>query len=271
MEYAQKPTRTDAFGDLLAAAPELAELIAYRAELERDLLTDEQRDERLRARMAEQGLTFRTILADRLPEELDEMPLAEALHKAVDLLIASQPDMTVGDALTWLNDKFALDAMGLAFITARAKGERDDSIIESIGGQVKTGVFHENTDDRLPYVVAVATPKTDLKEHIAEYTRVCREHFAGIPNPTAATIDFITRCIRVRQAGRARSRGARFGPSDVTRHMWVEEHPEDAGRSHRELVKTRGAMYQARYDRVRQALTRDIDRVTETRPSRSQK
>lgn len=265
MDYAQKDTRVESWGELLASIKPIAELIEYRKELDRDLLTDEQRDERLRARMHESGFTVRSALAERFPLELDGLPLGKVLHQAVDMLVAAQPELTLGGAIQWFSEKFSLDDMALAFITSRAKGEADNSILHNLGGIVRTGTWGSKTDHPMAYVVAGATAKTDLEEHIAEYRRTCKEHFEGVPNPKPHVVAFVALCIRHRDSGLDDPRYMRrLKPSEIAQRIWADQNPDYQRMSHQVLRETCAQDYISLYNRVKQALTRDLDRVTKT-------
>lgn len=265
MDYAQKGMRVDSWGELLASIKPIADLIEYRKELDRDLLTDEQRDERLKAKMDENGFSFRSALAEKLPMEADALPLAMLVHQAVEMLMQAKPDLTVGGALDWVNGKLSLDDMARAFITSRATGGADNSILHGMGGQVLPGVMGSKSENPVAYVVASATAKTDFEEHIAEYRRTCKEHFEGIPNPKAHVIEFVALCIRHRDSGLSNPRYKRkLKPSEIAQRIWADENPDYERMSHQVLRETCAQDYINLHNRVKQALTRDLDRVTRT-------
>jgi hypothetical protein len=141
-----------------------AELLNIRRELPADASAEDFR-QALIARADREGVhLFGELAAYQEGVKEPELKLREVLHAVVDALLVGHEDMTVSEALQYVDKHGRWSELLLGFLDEVTAGGKASGVPDLVAGQSWVGRVPIGEGLKLPVMVAVATPFTPRKE-----------------------------------------------------------------------------------------------------------
>ena len=165
-----------------------ASLVKLRKELPADLEPKEFR-ELVIALGDEIDLPFLARLAScEQGEGLGSAKLREVLQLLLDQAFAGREDLTVGEALRWVDENSGTTKTILDLVTKMAANEQVSPVVDLLGGHCLVSRFPIGEGLKLPVMVAVATPFTPRKEWLNEVSYRFQRDFAPMAQMKPASL-----------------------------------------------------------------------------------